>query len=93
MVPGASLYSDYGVRLLATVRSSTIHHQIFSKIILRKRLLLFCFAVVSKMRRLLVYPVSFDEHKTIQQIEKVAHFTVYNAIDIFKIQDWQKRVF
>ena len=81
-------------KLLATVHQPyTESHGIFSKIMLRASAC-FCsaFIVVSKNAEVSWFGSAsfFDEHKTMQQ--QCSHFTVYNAIDIFKIQDLAKRV-
>jgi glycosyltransferase involved in cell wall biosynthesis len=76
-------------KVLATVHQPYTHsHGKFSKIILRISAL-FCgaFIVVSKNAEVSWFGSSslFDEHKTLQQQSK--HFTVYNAVDILRIQE------
>lgn len=81
-------------KVLATVHQPhTKSHGIFSKIILRVSAW-FCtgFIVVSKNAEASWFGSSslFDEHKTLRKQPK--HFTVYNAIDIIRIQELAKGI-
>jgi glycosyltransferase involved in cell wall biosynthesis len=81
-------------KVLATVHQPhTDSHGLFSKIILRISAL-FCsaFIVVSKNAETSWFGSSslFDNHKALSQ--QPSHFTVYNAIDIIKIQELALKV-
>ena len=81
-------------KVLATVHQPhTESHGIFSKIMLRISAW-FCsvFIVVSKNAEISWFGTSslFDEHKKLSQ--QSSHFTVYNAIDIIRIQELANQV-
>lgn len=81
-------------KVLATVHQPYTHsHGKFSKIMLRlSAWCCTCFIVVSKNAETSWFGTSFlfDEHKSLRR--QSSHFTVYNAIDIIRIQELARQV-
>lgn len=81
-------------KVLATVHQPhTESHGIFSKMMLRvSSWLCTSFIVVSRNAETSWFGTAslFDEHKSLQQ--QSSHFTVYNAIDIIRIQELARQV-